>query len=168
MRRTPEQEEDPVPDEDRRVSEVTHAPNYRGRRSSSERASRALAGTSGNGTKPETLLAKRLWARGLRYRKNVESLPGKPDLVFRKARVVVFVDGDFWHGRDWEARRARLERGSNAGYWTAKIAYNRERDAKVTEELRHQGWCVIRVWESEIKDSLDAVCSKIQRSLVKR
>lgn len=68
----------------------------------------------------------------LRYRVNVATLPGKPDLMFARARVVVICDGDFWHGRDWESRRAKLSTGWNASYWIAKIASNIEQDRRVT------------------------------------
>jgi len=88
---------------------------------------------------------------GLRYRKNVPELPGKPDLVFAGPRVAVFCDGDFWHGRKWSTLEAKLSQGVNAGYWTAKIASNIERDARNTALLNENGWYVIRLWETDIK-----------------
>ena len=141
------------------------SPSYRDQRPSSRRASQVLAATSSERTKPELLLARSLWARGLRYRKNMRAMPGRPDLVFCRARVVVFVDGDFWHGRDWLARRSRLERGANAAYWVSKIDYNRQRDDAVTKQLRAAGWQVLRVWESDVKGSLSGVCDRIQQAL---
>ena len=96
------------------------------------------------------MLRKALWARGLRYRINVR-LPGKPDLVFPGSQVAVFVDGDFWHGRSWEQRKAKLAEGSNPTYWTAKIGYNIEHDRDVTATLRQNGWTVLRFWETDIR-----------------
>lgn len=93
---------------------------------------------------------------GLHYRKNVQDLPGKPDLIFVGARVAVFCDGDFWHGRDWPTRQAKLERGANAAYWSAKIARNIERDLRNTTLLEQDGWHVIRLWETDIKRDLRA------------
>jgi DNA mismatch endonuclease (patch repair protein) len=77
-------------------------------------------------------LRRQPWSLGLRYRSHAKDLPGKPDIVFRRQRLAVFVDGDFWHGRDWEARRRKLAAGHNASYWLAKIGYNRERDRRGT------------------------------------
>lgn len=77
-------------------------------------------------------------------------LVGRPDLVFPRQKVVVFCDGDFWHGRDLDARLARLFRGNNASYWVEKIRTNVARDQAVTEQLRNEGWCVVRLWEGEI------------------
>lgn len=77
--------------------------------------------------------------------------------MFTRARVVVFVDGDFWHGRDWEARTAKLERGANAPYRLAKIAANIERDRRKTAELDAADWTVVRLWETDVRrDPIDA------------
>lgn len=104
-------------------------------------------------TKAELLLWRELWSRGIRYRLHVSGLPGKPDMVFRRQRVAVFCDGDFWHGRDGESRRARLKSGANPGYWVAKIQANIERDLRNTAALEADGWTVVRVWETDIKRS---------------
>ncbi|GEM_PF-711933 len=97
-------------------------------------------------TTHELLLRRELWRMGVRYRKNVESLPGKPDLVFAGACIVVCCDGDFWHGRHWEWRKPKLERGTNASYWSAKIAGNIERDRRNEVLLAEVGWYVINLW----------------------
>src|SRR5512138_3396959 len=90
------------------------------------------SGTSRVGTRnrrvdtgPELLLRRALWAAGVRYRLHASELPGKPDIVVRRLRIAIFCDGDFWHGRNWLKRRARLSAGWNAEYWVAKIARNR-------------------------------------------
>lgn len=99
---------------------------------------------------------------GLRYRKNVETLPGKPDIVFVRAKVAVFCDGDFWHGRDWQKQRAKLAKGSNATYWLAKIASNIERDKHNTELLERSGWRVMRLWETDIKRDPHAAACRVR------
>ena len=102
-------------------------PRYDGFAPASANASAAARGASRkSNTRPEVLLRQALWSAGLRYRKNVAELPGKPNLVFRRARVVVFCDGDFWHGKDWAEQRKKLLAGTNPGYWVAKIKRNIE------------------------------------------
>jgi len=109
------------------------AHSYRGRKPASERASQAAKGSSKKtDTRPELMLSRALWSAGLRYRKNPSDLPGKLDVVFLGAKLAVFCDGDFWHGRDWEARQEKLTRGHNAEYWLAKIERSIQRDAEVT------------------------------------
>ncbi len=113
------------------------------------------------GTKPEVLLERLVRRLGLRGRRNVAELPGKPDLVFARARVVVFCDGDFWHGRNWSVLKERLARRANASYWLAKIAYNTRRDVKQRQDLRKRGWRVLRFWESDIVKSPQSVARRI-------
>jgi DNA mismatch endonuclease (patch repair protein) len=81
---------------------------------------------------------------------NRPELPGKPDIVFMRRRLAVFVDGDFWHGRNWNERKQRLASGSNSDYWVSKIAYNRGRDEQNNERLAALGWRVLRLWETEV------------------
>lgn len=140
-------------------------PSFRGRRSSSERASRAAAGNKKENTRCEVVLRSHLWSQGIRFRKNVGDLPGKPDIVFPGSRLVVFCDGDFWHGRDWKKRRKRLEEGANARYWVAKIERNRGRDKEQEAELRGMGWNVLRLWETDIIQDPEAAARKIIRRL---
>jgi DNA mismatch endonuclease (patch repair protein) len=144
------------------------SPSYKGLRPASEAASRAKRANRKHDTLHEVLLRRAVWRLGLRYRKNVRSLPGVPDLVFRAAGVVVFCDGDFWHGRDWESLQAKLKQGTNAAYWLAKIARNRERDLANTALLRARGWCVIRLWETDVKRSPAAAARRIQRVVESR
>src|SRR6266487_2252622 len=125
--------------------------SYRGLAPSSERASAAARGASRKTqTKCELLLRASIQAHGLRFRVNVINLPGRPDIVFPKARVAVFCDGDFWHGKNWAGRRKRLERGANPQYWLAKIRGNMKRDRTHTRGLEELGWTVLRFWESQI------------------
>lgn len=111
------------------------------------------------------MLRSLLWRAGLRFRKDVGSLPGRPDIVFARARLVVFCDGDFWHGRDWRRRRRKLAAGTNAPYWIAKIKANRARDRRHTAALETAGWTVLRVWESAIHGEPEAVTRVILKTI---
>lgn len=132
----------------RRVNEP--APRFEGYTPSSEQATATARAIKRKDTKAELALRCAVSALGLRYRLHHADLPGKPDLVFAKARVVVFVDGDFWHGREWRKRRGKLAAGSNAPYWIAKIGANMKRDHCKTRELRLAGWWVVRMWETDV------------------
>lgn len=106
-------------------------------------------------TKIEMLLRKALWARGYRYRKNYNALPGKPDIVLTKYKIAIFCDGEFFHGKDWEVLKPRLEKSNNSQFWINKISRNRERDDEVNKRLLFEGWTVIRFWGDEIRKNLD-------------
>lgn len=138
-------------------------PSYKGLKPASELASRIKRNNRRTDTKPEMMLRKLLWKIGLRYRKNVKTLPGKPDIVFNNARVVVFCDGDFWHGKNWVMLKSRLENRANSTYWIAKIASNIERDKLNTILLEEMGWLVVRVWESDIKQRPLEIADKIKK-----
>lgn len=112
-------------------------------------------------TRPELMLRRAVFQRGLRYRCAAHDLPGRPDLVFRRARVAVFADGDFWHGRDLGTRLAKLEQGHNASYWLAKIECNASRDRRIDAELSALGWTVLRFWETDIKRDLQNIADQI-------
>jgi DNA mismatch endonuclease (patch repair protein) len=101
----------------------------------------------------------------LRFRKNVATLPGKPDIVFREKRVAVFCDGDFWHGRNWVQRRRKLLNGANHSYWIIKIQTNIDRDKRHNRELRKLGWKVVRLWETDILTDVDAAVNSVVRAL---
>jgi DNA mismatch endonuclease (patch repair protein) len=116
----------------------------------------------GSDTRHERVLRGALWKRGLRFRKHVKELPGTPDVVFPRSKVVVFCDGDFWHGRRWSSQKAKLRNGSNASYWLAKIEENRRRDARVGARLRRLGWRVIRVWETDVLRQADSIAAAIE------
>lgn len=137
-------------------------PSYKGRKPASAQASAAARGSSRKtDTKCELLLRRALWAAGCRYRKDLSTLPGRPDIVFPKARLAIFCDGDFWHGRDWESRRQKLSRGTNSDYWLAKIQRNIERDRQNTLQLKEMGWTVLRMWESEIRADLPGLVRRV-------
>ena len=103
----------------------------------------------------EVRLRKALWNKGYRYRKNYKELPGKPDIVLMKYKIAVFCDSEFFHGKDWEVLKPRLERGNNSDFWIGKISRNMERDEKKKKKLLFLGWTVIRFWGEEIKKNTD-------------
>lgn len=128
-----------------------------------------MSGNTSTGTRCELLLDEALCSIGLHPQRNREDLPGKPDFVFLDAKLVVFVDGDFWHGRNWEHRKAKLSMGSNAEYWIAKIQSNIDRDRRQETQLSGEGWAVMRLWETEVlknlEDSALLIAEKISRIL---
>src|ERR1039458_3340689 len=135
---------------DNMVGSSILAPSFRGLSAASEASSYAKKMNRSSDTTHERLLRVLLWSRGLRYRKNVKTLPGKPDIVFARERVAIFCDGDFWHGRNWQRLSRKLRAGSNPSYWILKIKANRRRDRRSTRLLESQGWTVIRIWETDI------------------
>lgn len=129
------------------------APRFTGLRARSDLTSRVARSIASRNSRAELALRRELWALGLRYRVHWGLLAGRPDIAFPAARLVVFVDGDFWHGRNWQVRRCRLMRGSNSSYWVAKIESNMRRDRDQTEALARDGWRVLRFWEREVLNS---------------
>jgi len=118
-----------------------------------------------SGSKAELALGTAMWQRGLRYRKQYRKLPGRPDYAFVGARVAVFCDGDFWHGRDFAERVEGGRFKTNRRYWLKKISRNMKRDALVTSTLRRQGWRVLRFWESRILKDPGPVANRVLRAV---
>lgn len=118
------------------------------------------------GTKAEVILAKALWAKGFRYRKNDKTIFGKPDLSFKKYKLAIFIDGEFWHGKDWALKKQKIS--VNQTYWISKIERNIQRDKNVNEHLTSGGWIVLRFWEKEIKKELAACIAKIELVLLQK
>lgn len=125
-----------------------------------EQRHKSMKNIKSQDTKIEVLLRKELWRRGYRYRKNVKSLSGSPDIVLTKFKIAIFCDGEFFHGKDWEVLKPRLERGSNSEFWISKISRNRERDDAVNKRLLYEGWTVIRFWGTDIQKHTDE-CVKV-------
>lgn len=113
-------------------------------------------------TSIEVKLRKELWSRGYRYRKNVSNLPGKPDIVLTKYKIAIFCDSEFFHGKDWEILKPRLEKSNNADYWVKKISRNMERDNEINKKLLFMGWTVIRFWGKDILKNIDDCISVIE------
>lgn len=122
-----------------------------------EQRSHCMSQIKGKDTGIERLVRSALHRRGFRFRKHVKGLPGKPDVVFSGAKVAVFVDGDFWHGYRFPSWEHKV-----SDFWKNKIAKNRERDRKNIRRLRNRGWRVIRIWQHQIEDDLDACIDKIE------
>ncbi len=115
-------------------------------------------------TSIEVLLRKRLWHDGYRYRKNYKKLPGSPDIAITKYKIAVFCDSEFFHGKDWDKLKARLERGKNPQYWIQHIEENMERDRKVDQELSLLDWTVIRFWGKDIKKDIEGCIQVIEEA----
>ena|ERR1051326_2257453 len=144
------------------------APRFEGFTPASSEASDTKRAVRREGTRAELALRHALLELGLPFRINAHELPGKPDIVFDEARVVVFCDGDFWHGRRWAARAARLRHGHNPEYWLRKIASNIRRDRATTRFLQQSGWIVIRVWEGDLRTHLPRIQEYIGRVMRSR
>lgn len=107
----------------------------------------------GKNTKIEMVLGRALWKKGYRYRKNNKTVYGKPDFTFKKLKIAIFCDSDFWHGKDWDILKLRLN--TNREFWIKKIEQNIKRDIEVNQYLKLKGWTVLRFWEREINKHLD-------------
>jgi len=116
-------------------------------------------------TKIELILRKALWNRGYRYRKNYDKLPGKPDIALTKYKIAIFCDSEFFHGKDWEMLKLRLENSSNSSYWLDKISRNRERDEIVNKELLFLGWAVIRFWGKDVIKKTDDCIKVVEETI---
>ena len=129
---------------------------------SAEQRHKTMASIRGKDTKPEMIVRKGLWSRGFRYRLNSPKLPGHPDLVLRKYRTCIFVNGCFWHGHDVQLNIEilKIENSkcckipmTNREFWVAKIRRNQERDIEEQKRLAEMGWHCITIWECELKPS---------------
>lgn len=116
-------------------------------------------------TSIEVILRKALWRKGYRYKKNCKDIPGKPDIALIKYKIAIFCDGEFFHGKDWEILKPRLEKSNNGDYWVSKISRNRERDDEINKKLLFEGWTVIRFWGDDIKKNLDECVKVIEETI---
>lgn len=114
----------------------------------------------------ELLLRRELWSRGLRYRKNVKSVVGHPDVAFIGKKVAVFCDSEFWHGYDWDNKKNEIK--TRREFWIPKIERNIQRDIEVTEALQKEGWIVLRFWGKDIKKHLNDCVDQIENTLANR
>ncbi len=131
--------------------------------------SRIMAAVRSTGTRPEMMLRKELWRRGLRYRVRTK-MTGHPDIVFPGPRVAVFIDGEFWHGAGWRERgftsmEQQFKGLARADWWIAKIRRNMERDSHVTQRLEADGWRVMRFWESQVRADLGGVADDVESAV---
>ena len=130
-----------------------------------EQRSKNMRNIKSKDTSIEMLLRKTLWHKGYRYRKNYKKLPGKPDIALTKYKIAIFCDSEFFHGKDWEVLKPRLEKGDNSEYWVRKISRNRERDDEINKQLLFAGWTVIRFWGKDIKRKTDECVKVIEETI---
>lgn len=128
-----------------------------------EQITKNMKAVKNKGSEIEVLLMKELWSRGLRYRKNVNSIYGKPDIVFKGKKVAVFCDSEFWHGYNWEKRKHDFK--SHQEFWIPKIERNMERDKEVNAKLKSEGWTVLRFWGKDIKSHLVECADMIEQTV---
>ena len=127
--------------------------------------SKHMSKIKGQDTKPEIQFRKALYHAGFRYRINYKNLVGKPDVVLKKYKTVIFIDGEFWHGYNWEAKKEKIK--SNRGFWIPKIERNMQRDQEVNMRLAEMGYTVFRFWQNEIKKELDRCLNDVINHLSK-
>lgn len=117
-----------------------------------KKRSKIMSKIRGKNTKPELLFRKALWRKGVHYRLNNQQLPGKPDLSIKKYKLAIFIDGEYWHGYNWDERKPKLK--TNRKFWIPKIERNMQRDKEVNQQLNDLGFTVFRFWAHEVKDHL--------------
>ena len=130
-----------------------------------EQRSKTMSRIKGKDTSIEVKLRKALWSKGYRYRKNYKALAGSPDIALTKYKIAIFCDSEFFHGKDWEVLKPRLEKGKNADYWIPKIQRNMERDREKDLSLLSAGWTVIHFWGKDILKDIDE-CVKVVEETV--
>ena len=121
--------------------------------------SKIMSKIRGKNTKPELAFRKALYAAGYRYRIDYKKLIGKPDILLKKYKTAIFIDGEYWHGHNWQERKPKVK--TNREFWIAKIERNMQRDREVNSELERLGYTVFRFWETEIKKELDSCLQKV-------
>lgn len=127
-----------------------------------QQRSKNMAAIKSKATKCEVALGKALWSSGLRYRKNNKTVFGKPDFTFKKYKLAVFVDSEFFHGKDFHTKK---KPATNAEFWEKKISRNMERDKEVNAHLEAAGWTVIRFWSEEVKKNLQGCVELIKTAI---
>lgn len=126
---------------------------------SPEQRSKNMAAIKSKATKAEVMLGKAMWKEGLRYRKNDKTVFGKPDFTFKKKKIAIFVDSEFFHGKDWETKKRPA---TNSEFWEKKILRNIERDREVNRKLIEEDWRVLRFWSKEVLTDLKEILSEIE------
>lgn len=144
-------------------SDVPKEPRFKGE--VSEKSHKSMSRIRGKDTSIEVKLRKKLWEKGYRYRKNYKNLPGTPDIAMVKYKIAIFCDSEFFHGKDWEVLRPRLEKGKNPDYWIAKIERNMQRDIEKDQALLFKGWTVIHFWGKDIMKDTDECIRVIEEEI---
>ncbi len=134
-------------------------------RITSQERSKNMRAIKSTATKAEVHLAKALWHLGYRYRKNNRTVFGTPDLTFKKLKIAIFIDSEFFHGKDWETRKKPQ---TNAEFWIKKIERNMQRDVEVNAYLESQNWKVLRFWSEDIEKQLQDCVATIEEAIRSR
>lgn len=133
-----------------------------------EQRSKCMSHIRSFDTKPEIFFRKALWKWGVRYRKNVKNLFGKPDIAIKKYKLVIFIDGDFWHGHDWRKRHFSSQKDllqSYTDFWQKKIKRNIKRDKEVTRYYKISDWTILRFWATTLKNDLNGCIIKTIKTI---
>ena len=130
-----------------------------------EKSHKNMSRIRGKDTSIEVVLRKALWHKGFRYRKNYKKLPGRPDIVLTKYHIAIFCDSEFFHGKDWEILKTRLEKGKNPDYWVKKIERNIQRDEEKDQQLNFMGWTVIHFWGKDILKDTEQCIRVIEETI---
>lgn len=146
-----------------RNNETPTEPRFHGE--VSERSHKNMSRIKGKDTSIEVTLRKALWHKGIRYRKNLKTIPGRPDIAITKYQIAIFCDSEFFHGKDWEVLKPKLEKGKNPDYWVKKIQRNIDRDKEKDQALLAQGWTVIHFWGKDILKNTDECIRVIEETI---
>ena len=133
---------------------------------SKEQRHKNMSNIHAKDTSIEVMLRHALWNNGYRYRKNYKALPGTPDIVLTKYKIVIFCDGEFFHGKNWEVLREKLKDSNNSQYWISKIARNIDRDDETNKKLIAMGWTVLRFWGNDIKKHTEECIKVIEEKIL--
>lgn len=134
----------------------------------SEKSHKNMSCIKSKDTSIEVVLRQALWKKGYRYRKNYKELPGKPDIALTKYKIAIFCDGEFFHGKDWEILRLRLEKGNNSDYWISKIKSNIKRDKENDSALLFAEWTVIHFWGRDILKNTNECIKVIEEAIFEK
>lgn len=139
---------------------MKHPKNY----DTDDKTSKRMANVKHKGGEAENLLAKSLWNRGYRYWRNYKKLPGSPDIAIKKHNIAIFVDGEFWHGYDWERKKTTIKR--NRAYWVEKIEENMNRDIRNDKELKSLGWIPMHFWSKDVLKDVDGCVRDVENIII--
>ncbi|MDO5972208.1 very short patch repair endonuclease [Flavivirga aquimarina] len=128
-----------------------------------KKRSKMMSKIRGKNTKPEIHFRRALWKKGVRYRVDSKQLPGRPDVSIKKYRLAIFIDGEYWHGYNWDERKEKLK--TNRDFWIPKIERNIQRDREVNQHLRDMGYTIFRFWAYEIKNNLKTCINDVMMYL---
>ncbi len=148
----------------RNIKKPSKEPRFSGKTSKARHIT--MSRIRGKDTEIEIVLRKALWAKGYRFRKNYKKIPGRPDIALTKYKIAIFCDGEFFHGKDWEILRPKLEKGNNSDYWVPKIQRNIDRDVEKDQKLLFMGWTVIHFWGKDILEKTDECIQAIEETIM--